>query len=181
MLSSRLILWHPLLLLIFRSIRDFFQWVICYHQMTKILELQLKHQSFQWIFRVDLPLDWVVCSPGCPKYFQESSPAPQFEGINSLAFCLLYGPAFTTICAHCGDHNLDYTSKVISLLFNTLSMSVLAFLPRSNRLLISWLQSPSSGILEPKKRKSVTTSTFSPSICHAVMEPDARILGFFNS
>ena len=59
--------------------------------MTKILELQLQHQSFQWIFRVNLPEDWLVWSPCCPRDFQESSPAPQFEGINSLAFCLLYG------------------------------------------------------------------------------------------
>ena len=54
----------------------------------------------------------------------------------------------------------------------------MAFLPRSNRLLISWLQSPSAVILEPKKRKSVTTSTFSPSICHEVMGLDAMILIF---
>ena len=57
----------------------------------------------------------------------------------------------------------------MSLLFNTLSSFVIAFLPRSNCLLISWLQSPSTVILEPKTRKSVTTSTFSPSIYHAVM------------
>ena len=58
---------------------------------------------------------------------------------------------------------------VMSLLFNTLSRFVIAFLPRSKHLLISWLQLPSAVILEPKKRKSVTTSTFSPSICHEVM------------
>ena len=71
-----------------------------------------------------------------------------------------------------------FVSKVMSLLFDTLSRFVTAFLPRGNRLLISWLQSPSIVILEPKKRKSVTTSTFSPSICHAVMGPDAAILVF---
>ena len=48
-----------------------FQWVICLHQMTKIPELQLQHQSFQWIFWVDLPGDWLVCSPCCPRDFQE--------------------------------------------------------------------------------------------------------------
>ena len=69
-----------------------------------------------------------------------------------------------------------------SLLFHALSIFVIVFLPRSNHLLISWLQSPSTVILEPKKRKSVTTSTFSPSICHEVMGPDAMILlAFFNS
>ena len=62
-----------------------------------------------------------------------------------------------------------FVSRVTSLLFNTLSRLGIAFLPRSNRLLISWLQSPSTVILEPKKRKSVTTSTFSSFICHEVM------------
>ena len=67
----------------------------------------------------------------------------------------------------------------MSVLFNTLSRFVTAFLPRSKRLLISWLQSPSAVILEPKKRKSVTTFTFYPSICQEVMGLDAMILGFF--
>ena len=71
------------------------QWVICAHEMTKILELQLQHQFNQWIFRVDLPQDWLVWVPCCPRDFQESSPAPQFISINSLALCLLYGPAVT--------------------------------------------------------------------------------------
>ena len=66
----------------------------------------------------------------------------------------------------------------MSLLFNTLSRFVIAFLPRSNHLLISWLQSPSVVILEPKKRKSVITSTFSPFICHEVMGPNDMILVF---
>ena len=64
----------------------------------------------------------------------------------------------------------------MSLLFNTLSRLVIAFLPRSNRLMISWLQSRSVVILEPKKRKSVTTSIFSSSVCHAVTGLDAMIL-----
>ena len=59
-----------------------------------------------------------------------------------------------------------FVSKVMSLLSNTLSRFVTAFLPRSKCLLILWLQSSSVGILEPKKRKTVTVSTFSPSICH---------------
>ena len=62
-----------------------------------------------------------------------------------------------------------FVSRVMSVLFNTLSRFVIAFLPRSNHFLTSWLQSPSAVILEPKKRKSVTTSTFSFFICHEVM------------
>ena len=64
---------------------------------------------------------------------------------------------------------MDFVSKVMSLLFNVLSRFVIAFLPRSNRLLISQLQSSSTVILELKGRKSATTSTLSPPICHEVM------------
>ena len=69
-----------------------------------------------------------------------------------------------------------FVSEMISLLFNTLFRFVIAFLPRSKCLLISWLQSPSAVILDPKKIKSVTASTFSFSICYEVMGPDAMIL-----
>ena len=65
------------------------------------------------------------------------------------------------------------------MLFNMLSRFVIAFLPRSKCLLISWLQSPSAVILEPKKIKSVTVSIVCPSICHEVMGPDAIIFIFF--
>ena len=67
------------------------------------------HQSFQWVVRVDLSEDWLVWSPRCPRDFQESSPAPQFEGIKYLAFCLLYSPVLITIYDHWEDHCLDYT------------------------------------------------------------------------
>ena len=72
-----------------------------------------------------------------------------------------------------------FVSKVMSLLFNMLSRFVTAFLPRSKHLLISWLQSPSTVILEPKKRKFAIASTFSPSICYEVMGPDTMILVFW--
>ena len=67
-----------------------------------------------------------------------------------------------------------FVGKVMSLLFNVMSRLVITFLSRSKYLLISWLQSPSAVILEPKKIKSVTVSTVSPSICHEVMGPDAK-------
>ena len=69
-------------------------------------------------------------------------------------------------------------SKLMSLLFNTLSRFVISFLPRSKHLLISWLQTLSTVILEPKEIKSATVSIFSPSICHEVVGPDAMILVF---
>ena len=71
-----------------------------------------------------------------------------------------------------------FIGKVMSLLFNMLSRLVITFLPRSKRLLISWLQSPSAVILEPPKIKSDTVSTVYPSICHEVMGPDAMIFVF---
>ena len=71
-----------------------------------------------------------------------------------------------------------FTGKVMSLLFNMLSRLIIAFLPRSKRLLTSWLQSLSTVILEPKKIKSGTVFIVFPSICHEVMGPDAMILVF---
>ena len=71
-----------------------------------------------------------------------------------------------------------FVAKVMSLLSNIVSKLVITYLPRSKRLLISWLQSPSTVILEPQKIKSATVSTVSPSICHEVMGPDAVILVF---
>ena len=72
----------------------------------------------------------------------------------------------------------NFDSNTMSLLLNTLSRFVIAFLPWSKGLLISWLQSPSEMILEPKKIKSVTVSIFSPSICDEVMGLDAMIFAF---
>ena len=66
-----------------------------------------------------------------------------------------------------------FVDKVMSLLFNMLSRLVITFFPRSKCLLISWLESPSAVILEPRKIKSAIVSTVSPSICHEVMGPDA--------
>ena len=71
-----------------------------------------------------------------------------------------------------------FVGKIMSLLLNMLSRLVITFLPRSKRLLISWLQSPPAVILEPRKIKSDTVSTVSPSICHEVMGPDAMIFVF---
>ena len=72
----------------------------------------------------------------------------------------------------------NFVDKVMSLLLNMLSRLVITFLPRSKHLLISWLQSPSAMILEPRKIKSATVSNVSPSICHEVIGPIAMILVF---
>ena len=71
-----------------------------------------------------------------------------------------------------------FVGKVMSLLFNMLSRLVITFIPRSKHLLVSWLQSPSAMILEPRKVKSATVYTVSPSISHEVMGPDTMIFVF---
>ena len=94
---------------------------------------------------------------------------------------LLYGPTLTSYMTTGKTIALTkwtFVGKVMSQLFNMLSRFVIAFLPRSKSLLISWLQSPSAVILEPKKIKSVAVFIVSPSICHEVMELDAMIFVF---
>ena len=86
-------------------------------------------------------------------------------------------PYMTTGKKHIFDYT-DLFSKVMSLLFNTLSRFVIVFLPRCKQLLILWLQSLSTVILEPKEMKSATVSTFSPSISYEVMGLDVMILVF---
>ena len=102
---------------------------------------------------------------------QESSPTPEFKSIDFSVLSLLCGPTLTSIYDYwktIAFTRWTFVGKVMSLLFNMQSSLVIAFLPRTKDLLISWLQSPSAVILEPKKIKSLTVSIVSPSICHAV-------------
>ena len=85
-----------------------FQWVSSLHQVTTVLEFQLQHQSFKWIFRTDFLEDGLVWSPGCPRNSQESSSAPQFKGINSSALSLFYRPDLTSIYDYWKNHSFDY-------------------------------------------------------------------------
>ena len=95
---------------------------------------------------------------------------------HSAFFIVQLSHPYMTIAKIIALTRCTFIGKVISLLFNMLSSLVIAFLPRSKHLLISWLQSPSAVILELPKIKSVTVSTVSPSICHELMGPDAMIL-----
>ena len=101
----------------------------------------------------------------------KSLPPPQFKSINSLALSFLYSPTLTSIHDYMTTGKTialtrwNFFGKVMSLYFNMLSRWVITFLPRSKRLLISWLQSPFAVILEPKKIKSLTVCIVSPSIC----------------
>ena len=80
----------------FSQHQGFFEWVGSLYQVAKVSDLQLQHHSFQWIFRVDFLLDWLVWSC-CPKDSEESSPAPQYESIDSSVLSILYGPILTSI------------------------------------------------------------------------------------
>ena len=105
-----------------------------------------------------------------------SSKAPILQ--HSALFIVQISQPYMTIGKTIALSRWTYVGKVMSLPFNMLSRFVIAFLPRSKRLLISWMQSPSAVILEPKKIKSVTISIVSPSISHEVMGPDAMIFVF---
>ena len=150
------------------------------YQMAKILEYQ--HQSFQWIFRVTFLSVWMVGSPCSPRDSQESSPARHFKSISPLTLSFLYIATLTSVYDYWKTIVLTiwtFVGKLMSLLFNRLSRFVRAFLPRRKCLLISWLLSPSAVLLELKKRKSVTASTFPPSFCREVMRPVAIIFVFW--
>ena len=84
-----------------------FKWVSSSHQVAKVLEFQLQHQSFQWTPRTDLLQDERVGSPCSPMDSQESSPTPQFKSINSLVLSFLYSPTLTSIHDHWKNHSLD--------------------------------------------------------------------------
>ena len=103
----------------------------------------------------------MVGSPCSPRDSPESSLTPQFKNINSHPHM--------TIGKIIALTRQTFVGKLMSLPFSMLSRLVIAFLPRSKHLLISWLQSPSTVIMEPRKIKSATVSTVSPSICHEVM------------
>ena len=84
-----------------------FQWVSSSHQVAKVLEFQLQHQSFQWIFRTDFLQDGLAGSPCSPRDSQEFSPTPQFISINSFALSFLYSPTLTSIYGYWKNHSLD--------------------------------------------------------------------------
>ena len=154
MLSNHLILCHPLLLLpsIFPSIRVFFNELALRIRWPKYWNFSFcispsNEYSGLIFFRID-QFD-LLAVQGTLK-----SSTPQFESINSLTLRLLYGPTLTSGHVYWKNHALiiwNFVGKLMSLLFNMLSRFVIAFHPRSKCLLISWLQSPSTVILDPRK------------------------------
>ena len=149
------------------------------HQMAKVLELQ--HQPFQRIFRVDFfKIDWfdLLAVKGTVKSLLQHHSSKASILRCSAFFIVQLSHSFMTTGKTIALIRWTFVGKVMSLLFHTLSRFVIAFLPRSKHLLISWLQSPSAVLLGPPKINSATVSIVSPSICHEVMGPDAIILVF---
>ena len=128
------------------------------------------------------PLGWTgwisLLSKGLSRVFSNTTVQKQILQCSAFFIVQLSHPYMTTGKTKALTRG-TFVGKVMSLLFKTLSSLVIAFLPRNKHLLISWCQSISAVILEPEKRKSVTVSIVSPSICHEVMELDAMILVFW--
>ena len=154
--------------------QSLFKWVSSSHQEAKVLQFQLQHQSFQWTPRTD---QISLQSKGLSSLLQHHSSKTSILRCSAFFIVQLSHP-YMTIGKTIALTRRTFVGKVMSLPFNVLSRLVITFLPRSKRLLLSWLQSPSAAILEPRKIKSATVSTISPSICHEVMGPDAMILVF---
>ena len=120
-----------------------FQWVSSLHQVAKVLEFQLQHQSFQWIFRTDFFLEltgWIsLQSKGLKSLLQHHSSKASILWCLSFFIVQLSHPYVSTGKTIALTRR-TFVGKVMSLLFSMLSRLVIAFLPRSKRLLISWLQ-----------------------------------------
>ena len=143
--------------------------------MAKVLEFQLQHHSLQRNPRADLLQNGLVGSPGTLKSLLQyhSSKASVLQ--RSAYFTVQLSHPYMTTGKTIALTRRTFVGKVMSLVLNMLSRLVITFLPRGKCLLISWLKSPSAVILEPRKIKSDTVSTVSPSISHEVMGPDAMI------
>ena len=178
-----LILCRPLLLppLIFPSIRVFSKESVLRIRWPKYWSFSFSiSPSNEYSGLISFRMDWLdlVAVQGTLRSLlqQHSSKASILRC--SVFFIVQLSHPYMTIGKTIALTRVAFVGKVMSLLFNTLSSLVIAFLTRSKRLLISCLQPPSAVILEPKKINSVTASTVSPSICHEVMGPDAIILVF---
>ena len=173
---------HPLLLLpsIFPNIRVFSNVLVLLIRWPKDWSFSFSiSPSNEYSGLISFRMDWLdlLAVQGTLKsLLQHYSSKPSILWCSAFFMVQLSHP-FMTNGKTTALTRWTFASKVMSLLL--LSRLVIAFLPRSKRLLISWLQSPSTEILKPKKIKSVTVSIVSPSICHEVIGPDAMILVFW--
>ena len=182
--SNHLILHCPLLLLpsIFPSIMVFSNELVLCVRWPKYWSFSFSiSPSNEYSGLISFRMDWLdllVVQRTLKSLLQHHSSKASILRCSAFFIVQLSHPYMTT-GKTIALTRWTFVGKVMSLLFNMLSRLVIAFLPTSKCLLISWLQSPSAVILEPKKIKSVTFSIVSPSICHEVMGPDAMIFVFW--
>ena len=183
--SNHLILCHPFLLpLIFPSTRVFSNESAHPIRWPKYWSFSFNiSPSNEYSGLISFRMDWLdlLAVQGTLKSLLQHHSSKAWILLRSAFFIVqLLHPYMTTGKTKALTRR-TFVGKVMSLLCNMLSGLVITFLPKTKHLLISWLQSPSAVILEPKKIKSLTVFTVSPSICHEVMGPDAMILVFWMS
>ena len=161
--------------------QSLFQWVNTSHEVAKYWSF-----SFSIIPSKEIPglifrMDWLdlLAVQGTLKSLLQHHSSKASILQHSAFFTVQLSYPYMTTGKTIALTRWTFVGKVMSLLFNMLFRLVITFLPRSKRFLISWLQSPSTVIVEPPKIKSDTVSTVSPSICHEVMGPDAVIFVFW--
>ena len=182
--SNHLILCHPLLLpsSIFHSIRVFSNQSIAPIRWPKYWSFSFSiSPSNEYSGLISFRMDWLylLAAQGTLKSLLQHHSSKASIFLCSAFYIVQLSYPYMTIGKTIALTRCTIFGKIMSLLFNMLSRLVIAFLSRSKCLLISWLQSSSTVILEPKKIESVTVSIVSPCICHEVMGPDAMILVFW--
>ena len=181
--SNHLIFCHPLLLLpsIFPNIRVFSNEPVLCIIWPKYWSFSFNiSPSKEYLGLICFRIDWLdlLAVQGTLKSLFQSHSSKASILQRSADFTIQLSHRYMTTGKTIALTRRTFVGKVMSLLFNMLSMFVITFLPRSKHLLISWLQSASAVILVPPKRKSVTVSIVSPSLCHELMRPDAMIFFF---
>ena len=181
--SNHLILCHPLLILpsVLPSIRVFSNESLLHIRWPKYWCFNFSiRPSNEYSGLISFRMDWfdLLAVQGTFKSLLHHHSSRASILWHSAFFIVQLSHPYMTPGKTIASTRWTSVGNVMSLLFNMLSRLVITFLPRSKSLLISWLQSPPAVILEPKKLKSATVSTVSPSISHEVMGPDAMIFVF---
>ena len=159
-----------------------FKWVSSSHQVAKYCSFSFNiSPSNEHPALISFRMDWLDLLEvyGTFKSLLQHHSSKASVLLRSAFFIVQLSHPYKTTGETIALTRRTFVGKIISLLFNMLSRLVIMFLPKSKHLLISWLQSPSAVILEPKTIKSVTVSTVSPSTCHEVMGLEAMILVFW--
>ena len=181
--SNHLILCRPLLLLpsVFPSIRVFSNESALCIRWPKYWSFSFSiSPSNEYAGLISFRVDWLdlLAVQGILKSLLQHHRSKASILQHSAFFIVQLSHSYMTTGKTIALTRRTFVGKVMSLFFNMLSRLVITFLPRSKRLLILWLQSPSAVILEPPKIKSATVSTVSPSICYEMMGPNAMVLVF---